>query len=421
MGGVTKRSRVAYILLHFPFLTETFVAEEINALVAQGVDVYIVSLLAKGLGPISGTSSKLLERTWYAPSVISARTWMAQIRYLWRNPLLYFAIFRQFHACPYPKRFVPSFCRRLAIFLKAVTAAEHLDSLRIDLFHAHFAWLSAAGAWICARLLKRPFSVTVHAFDVFCSTDILPLIFGEAEHIICISEYNRQYVRKLGYASDEKISVVHCGIDTTSFLLRERGDRRRKAPLKIVSVGTLRYKKGHQVLIEACNILREQGVSFECSIVGGGDQRGYQDQIRRLNLTGTVRLLGARVHEEIGRLCNDGDIFVLACTIDKSGDRDGIPVALMEAGALGMAIVSTDVSGIPELIVPEKTGLIVPAENPERLAAAIVRLANDEELCERLGKNAAAYVREHFDVWRNSQLLLEIFIRTVEKNNGEQD
>ena len=119
-------------------------------------------------------------------------------------------------------------------------------------------------------------------------------------------------------------------------------------------------KKGHTHLIEACRLLKQQGVDFSCSIIGAGPgEAALTEQIRNSDLADQVKLWGGRPHPEILQAYQEHDIFALAAVVTPGGDRDGIPVVLMEAGAMGLPLISTEVSGIPELVRHEQTGWIV--------------------------------------------------------------
>ena len=409
--------RIAYILQYFPHLTETFIADEIRAIRGRGVEVRIVSLLPPRPGPVSPTSRQLLDCTWYAPGPFSLRLWLDQARFLRESPRLYWSLLSTFLRQPYAgNRPALLLLKRIAIFLKAVSTAAYLRAAPVDLVHAHFAWLPAAAAWISARLLRVPFTVTVHAFDLYSKkNELMPLIAREAAHLIAISEFNRAQLSDLRPNQAEDISVIHCGID-----LRRSAASAGAAPhtvgerqLRILSVGSLVAKKGHTFLIAACRLLADQGMDFTCTIIGGGpDESALRRQIQDSQLAGRVILTGALPHDDILAAYRQYDLFVLACVVTHDGDRDGIPVVLMEAANAELAAISTYVSGIPELVLQEKTGLLVPPEDPTALADAIRRLASDPGKRRALGRNARRLMETQFDLQATSAQLEEVFRRT---------
>ena len=418
---MTRPLNVAYILLRFPYLTETFIAEEIRAIQSKGVRVMIVSLLKPESGLVQPHSHELLPFTWHAPGLMSLALWKAQLWFLFRTGRLYFDLLVTLLRRPYRSQPLLLLAKRVVIFLKAVAVAHKLKGSEVQLLHAHFAWLSGAAAWICSRLLELPFTVTVHAYDVFASTDLLDLICSEAQHVIAISEYNRRVIAGLGIRSSASISVIRCGVNPSQFEPRRRTQRGSpiNEPLKILSVGSLTEKKGHRYLIEACELLNVRGVDFTCTIIGGGaEEPVLRKQIERDCLQGRVKLQGARLHSETLAAYAQHDVFVLASTVAANGDRDGIPVVMMEAGATGLAIVSTRISGIPELVLDNETGSLVPPGDAPALAEAIALLAAKPDLRRELGENARALVESKFNLKRNVQQLTNLWREALPLNNA---
>jgi glycosyltransferase involved in cell wall biosynthesis len=403
--------RIAYILLHFPYPTETFVAEEIQAVVEQGNDVRIISILGPGPDPVQPTSQRLIARVWYAPPTVSFRLVKAHlyfIRWAWRP---YWRTLYKLCRQPLTRQPILQLGKRVVMFLKAVAAAYHLKDEPIDALHAHFAWLSGGAAWVCSRLLAIPYSVTVHAYDLFVSNELQPLITASADHVIAISEFNQRHLIAQGTAQAHNVTVIHCGVDP-SLQQIDRASTRAEGdgPWRIISVGSLVRKKGHAILIEACQLLRQRGVSFTCQIIGQGPEKTHlKGMIARYGLEKQVRLLGSLPHPEIINILRTSDIFVLASVVAPNGDKDGIPVSLMEAGAMGLPLISTRVSGIPELVQHGITGLLVDAHDPIALEEAIADVVSDASLRRELGRNARALIRTEFNIEVNAGRVIEVF------------
>ncbi len=416
--------KVAYILLHFPHLTETFVAEEIRAIQLQGIDVQIISLLEPRPGPVQPLSQQLLSNAWYAPGLFSLSLWRAQLHFVLKSPRLFLGLLVRLLRQPYPRWPLALLARRWVTFLKAGAVAHHLESSKVQLLHAHFAWLSGAAAWIIARLLDLPFTVTVHAYDLYCSNDLLPLISGQANQVVAISEYNRQSLASLDTRPVEAISVIHCGVNLAEFQQQPQQGTGCPAgqPLRILSVGSLIAKKGHTHLITACHLLSQRGLDFTCSIVGSGaGEARLCQQIQSYGLQNRVRLLGARPHPEILAAYRQHDLFVLASVVTPAGDRDGIPVVLMEAAAAGLPLISTQVSGIPELVRHGETGWLVPPGDAAALADAIATLIGDPALQVRLGQNARALVEAEYNIEGSALRLAALFESTCQQWQHGQD
>jgi glycosyltransferase involved in cell wall biosynthesis len=126
-------------------------------------------------------------------------------------------------------------------------------------------------------------------------------------------------------------------------------------------------------------------------------------------LQDVVEMPGSRPGEQVRSLLASAGLFVLPSRVTEAGDRDGIPVALMEAMASGVPSVSTQVSGIPELIRHGKNGLLVPADDPGALSRAIERVMADPAKASEMAVQARATVESDFDVSREAAKLLDLF------------
>jgi glycosyltransferase involved in cell wall biosynthesis len=176
-------------------------------------------------------------------------------------------------------------------------------------------------------------------------------------------------------------------------------------PPLILSVGRLVEKKGFDHLISACALLRSRGRRFRCRIVAGSRDlwEPLSEQIRGLGLSDHVVLEGPLDHEEVVGWYRRATLMAMPCVVASDGDRDGIPNVLVEAAACGLPIVTTAVSGIPELVRDGETGLVVPERDPAALALAIERLLDSPALRADLSRRARAHVDEFFDLRRNAR------------------
>jgi glycosyltransferase involved in cell wall biosynthesis len=177
-----------------------------------------------------------------------------------------------------------------------------------------------------------------------------------------------------------------------------------------VAVGRLVEKKGFADLIEACSLLRDRGVEVRCRIFGLGEQEpDLRAAVERLGLGNRVRLPGPRPQGDLIKAVRRATVFAAPCVVGEDGNRDGLPTVLLEAMALGTPCVSTDVTGIPEVLRDGETGLMVPQRDPAALADAIERLLADPELRVGLAGRARRLVEAEFDVHRNAARLREAF------------
>ena len=266
--------------------------------------------------------------------------------------------------------------------------------------HIHSQWIHSNGtiAMCGAWLLGRSFSFTGHAADIFRNRVALEDKIRRADFIICISTFHRDYFKKLG-ARDEQLVIAYCGIDTTLFT-PPAYEPRRDGPVHILSSGRLVEKKGFEYLIDACKALADRGLDLKCTIAGSGPlDQALRARIEAHGLTDRVTVTGEPINQEdIPAFMHSGDLYALPCVWASDDDVDGLPQMLMEAMACEVPAISTRLVGIPDLVIHEKTGLLVEPRTVDELADAIERLANDGELAKRLAAAGRDFVREKFDL-----------------------
>jgi len=413
---VSHQIEVAYVLHRFPTLTETFIAEEIRNVQSQGVIVHLFSLLTPTAKVVHPVSAGLVAQVHYAPKIFSYSLLWAQLHFLQIKPRRYIQLLWKLLSEPAPEfNFI---LKRLVIFLKGVWIAKQLEGSSTQLVHTHFAWLSAAAGMVIGKLLDLPFTITAHAYDIYShKSDLLVLTSTLSDRVVTISDYNKETILNKNISlNPNHIEVIHCGIDLDLF--KKSNDRPSNQVFQIISVGSLIEKKGHEYLIKACRELITHGLNFECRIVGEGNL-GHRllSLIQELALESKVNLVGGQCQTWVRDRLNLSDIFVLGCVIDETGERDGIPVAMMEALAMEVPVVSTPVSGIPELIQHNETGLLVTQKDPIALAEAIIRLAKDEPLRSKLAKNGRVLVEREYDIRENACQLAGLFQQVIKEHS----
>ncbi|MDX1522314.1 MAG: glycosyltransferase, partial [Anaerolineae bacterium] len=360
--------KVAYILHRFPYVTETFIMRELYWLREQGLDLTIFSLLPPKHAVVHEQARALLPLTRYSP-YLSWQIIDAQRHFLWRSPGRYL---RAFLEMVRQTMFEPTvLLRALALFPKSVYFARQIEALEIDHIHAHFVWLEGLAAGIAADLLDVTYTIQPHAFGLFSRNqrDVRREL-EKASQVITISTYHRAYIADLcPNLAPEDIEIVYCGLEPERLQRNgspPTGPRPDDDTLQILSVGRFVEKKGHEYLIDACALLAERGLNFRCRIAGGEDHErpALQARIERHGLQDYVELLGVLDQEQVLSLYQQSDIFALACVVAADGDRDGIPVVLMEAMACELPVVTTPMTGIPDLVEHGVTGLLVPERDP---------------------------------------------------------
>ncbi len=422
--------KVAYIMSRFPKLTETFILYEILALHEQRVAVEIYPLLRARRTEVhpEGASwwRKLRERFTRASGLPAMHPEA--------EPLVQRAHFTPFLSWPIIRSNLAMFCTRpgkylgtlgtliratlgspnylfggLAIFPKSVHFARLMQEAGISHVHAHFANHPATAAFIIHRLGGIPYSFTAHGADLQVDQHMLREKVAEAEFVVTVSRYNKQLFDEVcGRELGEKVGVIHCGVDTNVFQPRSSSANNHtdEEPLRILCVGTMYEVKGHTYLIEACRLLKQRGVALVCDLVGEGpDREKLAEQVFDSGLAREVRFLGPRTSRDICQLLQQTDISVTPSVPTNSGRREGIPVVLMEAMASGVPVISSRISGIPELVDHEQSGLLIPPRDPEALADALQMLYYDPSARTRLGTCGREKVAAEFDLRGNAALL----------------
>ena len=300
-------------------------------------------------------------------------------------------------------------------FWKGVRFAEIVEERGISHVHAHFISHSATTAWVISELTGVPFSITAHANDLYVRPALLDEKLRTAEFIATISEYNRDFIRR---ECDDagRVELIHCGVDTNLFSFRRRDSYRR-----ILCVARLEPTKGQADLLRAFARAKPGVPSLTLDLIGDGADRARLERLRdELGLGDDVGFHGSKRTDEVRTALDEADIFVLPSVRDATGRMDGIPVALMEAMASGLAVVATRLSGIPELVIPEETGLLVTPESPEELASAICRLAGDPDLATRLTQAARDHVENQFDLRTEGARLAALFEASKDRLPGAE-
>jgi glycosyltransferase involved in cell wall biosynthesis len=387
----------------FPCWSETFILREILALRARGVRVRIFSLKPPSETLVHDAAKSLASEVIYPPS-------------LWRLPG---AVIRSFTEQPgHVSRLlwwagraarpfgVNEVAKAVFTVLTAAHFARRARQLGIAHFHAHWATYPALAVRTIQALAGIPYTLTTHAHDIFLSNPYLVENLSTARKVVTISEYNRRFLIESGTPA-EKIAVIRCGLDFHEFSTTAP---RSPRPGTIVSIGRLDPIKGFSHLIDACRLLHERHLAFSCEIIGEGPLRSQLEaRIRSRGLQDRVRLLGAVGQPQVREILSSAEIFVLPSVRTADGNQDGIPVALMEAMALGLPVLSTWVSGIPELIINEDSGLLVPPASASALAEGMERLLRNAELRARLAAEGRRRVRARHDILRSAEQLQSVF------------
>lgn len=395
--------RVLYVVSLFPCWSETFIVREIQQLQQRGVEVHIVSLKHASETLVQSDAQAMLGRVIYPPGAArvvmaalraaflrpwqTGREWLGLVRGLWRHPA--------------------ALAKSGVVWARTMAMLPRVAAARPQHLHAHWAtYPSTAAMWLGARL-RLPYSFTAHAHDIFLEDHLLAAKLRTAAFGVTISRFNREFLsQRISPLARERLRIVHCGVAPQRYAFRADG----RVPGRVLSVGRLDPIKGFDHLIQACAVLRDRGVDFHCQIIGDGPLRqALEAQIANHRLQPQVQLLGACPQEQVRQALESASVFALASVVTPQGDRDGIPVALMEAMACGTPVVSTRVSGIPELIVHGRSGLLAEPADARSLADAIEAQLEDGERARAMALAARRTIEDEFDVAKEAAKLHAAF------------
>ncbi|HEX8620125.1 MAG TPA: glycosyltransferase family 4 protein [Thermoanaerobaculia bacterium] len=387
----------------FPTVTETFILREMIEMERQAQPVRLVPMLRENPPVIHEEAKPWTARALYT-TYISGAIVAANVRTLLRRPFTYLSLLARLVAGTILRP--ATLVRTVAIFPKSVFLAQELQREGLKHIHAHYATHPATMALIIAALSNITFSFTVHAHDIQVDRSLLRWKLRETRFVRSISDFNKRFLERL-YPNETrggKIIVVHVGIEPSTYEDRARrlvpiASAAPAATPKILCVAAHRPYKGLPVLIDACRILRDQGVKFHCDVVGHGPMKEELEQmIRERNVGDVLNLAGPRPQDEVARMMAESTLFVLPSIIASDGQMEGIPVALMEAMASGRAVVSTAISGIPELVEHGVNGLLVKPGDAEELANAMRTLLADPQRAKEMGVRGQQKVRAEFTI-----------------------
>jgi len=400
--------RIAFIVNNFPCLSETFVLNQITGLLDRGheVDIFANSPRNDPMVHADIERHNLLDRTFYGAAYLR----MPANKFL-RLVKAVCLIIANFHKKP----------MLLLNTLKFGKGAVPLSSLyktikflKYDIVHCHFGPNGKRFLFLKDILGSKVKYITVfHAYDI---TKVLKQnggnfydsLFKKGDLFLPISNHWKKRLIELGCNKD-KIIVHRMGIDTDRFQFKIR-KLQCDQKIRLLTVARLVEKKGVKYAVRATAKVARKHPDLEYKIAGDGPLRNdLESLIAHLGVQDKIKLLGWLDHSEVQSLMQEADIFILPSVTSQNGDQEGIPVVLMEAQAVGLPVISTWHSGIPELVVNEKTGFLVPEGDVDALADKLKYLIEHPERWPEMGQAGRRYVEENFDINKLNNQLLEIY------------
>ncbi len=435
---------IGYILKNYPKTSETFIANEISLLERMGMRLRIFAVTKPEGQKRHGVTENIKAPLTYLPPVAHLSEVIFPIWFLLSVPRFigsHLSLIR-LRPGPYLRAFASMLGmsmryrrRKLAppetLFFKEFVQAGYiaLQVLRapsIRHLHAHFGHGAATITMFASNISGVPFSFTGHAKDIYQRDlnprDLLRKKIHQARFVVTCTRANRDYLQALS-ANGTRIHKVYHGLDTAKFSPpQNRQNLNSSLPPLILSVGRFVPKKGFDDLVRACRLLKDRGHEFHCLIIG--NQADYAEIIKQLieqlDLDGTVALCDAVTQEELKHFYEQATVFCLPSKIVENGDRDGIPNVLAEAMAMELPVVSTNISGIPEIVEHGTNGLLVPEKNPKALADALERVLTAPDFARSLGGAARRTICEVFDSSQNIVELKELFLSCLDRSGPEE-
>ncbi len=445
-AGAT-RAKVAYVMNGYPRLSETFITHEIHQLERLGLGLRLFSVKRENEPIVHPVVAAIRAPLTYLPKATSLsgttlagwlidnlpRFWRAHGAVVAQHPLRWAAALGSALALAWrhrgPDHRGQTRLRKVFIkeFLQAgEIAAEVLRAGDVGHLHGHFCHGVTTITWLASRMTGLGYSFTAHAKDIYQAElnpgQLLERKLGGARFVATCTCANAEVLRGRHPRPCDVHTIYH-GLDTDFFTpaLQRPLVAPGTAPL-ILSVGRFVEKKGFDHLIEACALLRDKGVAFQCLIVGerGSAYNSMRRMIMQRGLSAQVQLKSAVAQDELRTIYARARVFALPCQVMADGDRDGFPNVLAEAMAMGVPVVSTRISGIPELIDDGVHGLLVEPRDAAALAEALHCVIADDKLHARLARDARQCIVERFDSRRTTVALCELFLAELEQRAAPQ-
>ena len=399
--------RIAYLLHRFPAITDTFIKREIRSLQSAGTSVLVISVW------------KPNERE-TTPDILSE--WAADTRFILPRPAL--SILRTVFAVALrsPRRFFLTF--RLALstsrpgvrglayqffyFLEAILAADELRKNTIDHVHNHIGDQSGTVTMLAASLAGIGYSITFHGWPVFFDAKysrIKEKVLG-ARFTRSISYFCRSQLMMFSECNDPTaFKVVHCGLNIAKYAYRPPKQQIKR----LFCAARLSPEKGLAFAIEALSLLLAKGNDLELRLAGDGPSKGHLESLTtRLGLADRVHFLGFLTEDEVIGELQASDLFVLPSFVE------GVPVSAIEAMAVGVPVIATNIAGTSELIEDGKTGILIRPSDSQALAEAVVRMIEDYEFRLRATELARQKVVDEFDIDKETAKLNQYLVQSCD-------
>ena len=395
-------NHLAYVFERFPSFTQTFCVREILALERQGVRPLIFSIHDVRAEAVQHFPPDLLERVHFLPPEEELVEIIKRLKDERQLPQSIVLTLREWGDAPDKAR-----------VYEAAYIGWKMQQVSVRHAHAHFAGLAARTCWWLRQFFQHTYSFTGHANDLFVEA-VVPItlthLLRDAAFVATVSDFTADWLRGKFPTFARKVWRVYNGLDLDA-ITRQTVGQPKSTPSLIFSVGRLIEKKGFDDLIRSCGWLRDQGEDFVCEIAGDGPlEADLRAQIASTDLAAKVHLLGAQSQSQILERLARATLFALPCVTEHDGGRDNLPTVLMEAMAAALPCVSTQLAGVPEMVLHQQTGLLCPERQPESFARLLQQLLRDPTRAIAYGKAGLAHAGQHFAQENTARQLLSLQI-----------
>jgi glycosyltransferase involved in cell wall biosynthesis len=385
--------------------SQNFITRELTELNEQGVELHIATRRIIQREDLDDREQRLLPLAIKMPENPFTPSWLFEhIKTTLRDPINYsrawLALFGLRHR---PGKFF----RGVVCLFRAASIADRLVSRKINLIHAHFMTAPGDTAVFLSTLTGIPFGGTAHAMDIYTDNSGLEGKIQRASYLTTCTGANEVYLKQKFKKYTSRIHKVYHGIRLPDTIKIPRENR----PFTFLAVGRLVPKKGFSFLLEACKILKENNLNFQCLIVGKGPlEADLKEQVSFSGLDDVVKFTDFVAPNDMPAQYHRADVLVMPSMVDPKGDRDGLPNVCLEAMSHGIPVIGTRVSGIPEGVNPGQTGWLVTPENSRELAEAMIEALQSNGLIV-MRKTARVFVENNFNLSTNIKTLRQIMER----------
>lgn len=406
---------LAVLVNGFPRLSETFVLQELLELERRGLRLHVFALRRPDEVVQQDALSELRATVEYLPNGAvpyrRSRVRLAHSALLLQRRLGYLHGYAEVLGSP-------EFTRSLGT--NAALLAHRIVRLGSPPLYIHFAHKPATIGRFASLLAGVPYALSAHAKDIWLTPEAeLARKVRDARVVLTCTEQGRALLARLADGRTP-VHLAHHGVEVKG---RERASRRSGTP-RILAVGRLVEKKGHETLLLAASLLRDRGLEFSLRLAGEGPEWSrLQRLVHELRLGDRVVFLGPLSESEVRAEYELADIFALPCRKLANGDQDGLPNVILEAMAHGLPVVSTRLDGIAEAIVDGDSGLLADQDDPAAFAGHLGRLIEDAQLRERIGEAGRARVAASFERSANLPRVIEALVEAgiVAPGEGSAD